>query len=405
MQTFLDLIAQNKIDVTSLITHRYTLDQAPEAYGLIEGKRREPYLGIILNYAAPDKTVQLPPKRITIAKKTVVEGALNISFFGAGNYATASLLPPLKNLGVNFNGLATSSGRTAQGVASQFGFGFCAGGFDELLCEDTDLVMIATRHDTHARSVVAALGKGKHVFVEKPLGLSVEELKEVDAAYRATDGAQVMVGFNRRFSPLTAAVQAHFNGVLSPRIVNIRVNSGSIPADHWIQDPKLGGGRIIGEGCHFVDLACALAASAPVSVYMCGSGRAEKSAMLNDNVIISMTFANGSVANVTYVADGSKAMAKERVEVFGGGRSAVIDDFKEAFLYAGDSDRQHKKLSVQDKGQKQMLAAFVKALQDGKELIPYEELALSSLATVCAVESMMIGAPVEVNLALLAEQG
>jgi polar amino acid transport system substrate-binding protein len=359
----------------------------------------------VLNYAADEKTAAPTRKRIPVSKKAVTPGALNVSFFGAGNYATASLLPPLKTLGVNFSGLATASGRTAQGVASQFGFGFCAGEFDELLGDDTDLVMIATRHDTHAGSVVAALGKGKHVFVEKPLGLSIEELQKVDAAYQAAEGSQLMIGFNRRFSPLTLMVQNHFSGVRSPRIVNVRVNSGSISVDHWIQDPKQGGGRIIGEGCHFIDLACALAVSSPVSVHMFGSGRAEKSALLNDNVVISLMFANGSIANVTYVADGSKAMSKERIEVFGGGRSAVIEDFKEAFLYSGDSDREHKKLSVQDKGQKTMLAKFVQALQDGEALIPYEELALSSLATVCAVESLMIGAPVDVSLDLLVEQG
>jgi polar amino acid transport system substrate-binding protein len=206
-----------------------------------------------------------------------------------------------------------------------------------------------------------------------------------------------MVGFNRRFAPATQKVYDHFNDVKSPLIVNIRVNAGHIPAAHWIQDPTIGGGRMIGEGCHFIDLASALVRSNIKSVYAIGSSKAEKSALLNDNLCLSLSFANGSVANITYTADGAKAMPKEYIEVFGGGRSAQINDFKEISLFKGDTHKKTIKLGVQDKGQKAMIAAWLESLQTGIACIDYDCLIATSLATVMAVESMTIGAPIQVD--------
>lgn len=203
------------------------------------------------------------------------------------------------------------------------------------------------------------------------------------------------------FSPLTGVARDHFSGVKSPLVINIRTNAGAIPTDHWIQDPKLGGGRMMGEGCHFVGLASALADSLPVSVYATASDKLGKSAMLNDNLIVTLTFANGSIATIIYTADGSKAMEKEYVEVFGGGRSAIIHDFKQAALFSGDMDKAHKKLSAQDKGQKTMLQSWLKGLKTGNPCVSYESLMANSLATILAVESMMTGMPLKVDLNLL----
>ena len=262
-------------------------------------------------------------------------------------------------------------------------------------------MLVTTRHDTHASAVAAALEAGKHVYVEKPLGLTVEELASVHQAYSKAKDRQVMVGFNRRFAPVTTLVNSHFSGVKSPLVINIRTNAGAIPMDHWIQDPKLGGGRMIGEGCHFVDLASALADSLPVSVYAVGSAKPAKSALLNDNLVITLTFANGSIACITYTADGSKAMEKEYVEVFGGGRSAIIHDFKQAALFSGDLDKSHKKLAAQDKGQKTMLQTWLAGLKSGTPSVSYECLMANSLATILAVESMTTGMPVKVDLSVL----
>ena len=401
MQTFLELISQGKVDVKTLITHRYTVDQAAEAYQLIEGEKTEPYLGIIMQYNAVDSSKN-KSSRIAAKSKPINKDKLGLSFFGAGNYATASLLPPLSDQqNVEFRGLVTASGRTAQGVANQFGFTFCAGDFNEILADDTDAIMVTTRHDTHAFAVSAAIKADKHVYVEKPIALNVDEMKLIHAEKLAHHSSQIMVGFNRRFAPSTQAVIKHFAGIQSPLVVNIRINSGAIPADHWIQDVEVGGGRVIGEGCHFVDLASTLSGSNPKTVTCIGTSKANKSALLNDNVSIMLTFENGSIANIIYTADGSKAMQKEYVEVFGGGRSAVINDFKEVLLYKGDSDVESKKLIGQDKGQKAMLEAWLAGLKSGEPCIPYECIMSNSLATILAVESLSLGTTLVVDLAIL----
>jgi len=258
MQTIVELMAQGRLDVRSLITHRFALEDAVQAYGLIEGEKREPYLGIVMTYGAGHaETPQAA--RLSVATSPVNRHRIGVSAVGAGNYATASLLPVLRDSPeVELRGLVTSSGRTAAGVAKQFGFHFCASALSEVLAEDTDAVLVATRHNTHAPYVCQALRAGKHVYVEKPLALRMDELADIARACAAAPGRQIMIGFNRRWAPLTQAVWRHFATVRSPRVVSIRVNAGFIPADHWAQDPLAGGGRLIGEACHFIDLASAL---------------------------------------------------------------------------------------------------------------------------------------------------
>lgn len=404
METFLSLVGQGKLDIKSLITHRFPVEEAANAYQLIEGAKTEPYLGIVLQYN-PKPFDAGNTSRISVNPAAVKGDKVKLSFYGAGNYATASLLPPMQASGkVAFTGLVTASGRSAQGVAKQFGFGFCAGDYAELLQGDTDAIVVTTRHDTHGAAVRDALKAGKHVYVEKPMAMSVAELAEIHQAYAGCGQAQIMVGFNRRFAPATRRVIEHFAGVKSPLVVNIRINAGFIPSNHWIQDPQVGGGRMIGEGCHFIDLASALVGSNVKTVYAVGSSKAENSALLNDNLCLALTFENGSVANITYTADGSKAMAKEYIEVFGGGRSAEIDDFKEVVLYSGDSTAKRSKLGVQDKGQKHMIAAWLDGLQSGTPCVEYACLMTTSLATVMAVESLGLGMPLAVDPAVFDDQ-
>ncbi len=320
---------------------------------------------------------------------------------GAGNYATATLLPGLrKSPDVELRGLVTSSGRTAAAVAKQFGFQFCASQFAELLAADTDAVLIATRHDTHAPYVCQALHAGKHVYVEKPLALRMDELVDVTLAMGAAPDRQLMIGFNRRFAPLTQELLRHFESVRSPRVVHIRVNAGYIGPDHWSQDPLAGGGRLLGEACHFVDLASTLTASVPTEVFCTGVGKPGVSPLLNDNVCVALRFANGSIASITYCADGSKAMAKEHVEIFGGGRSAVLDDFREATLYWDDSRSRKVRLGTQDKGQNAMLAAWAAGLRSGSPALPVDTAMGVSAASIAIVESLTIGQPVAVHPAL-----
>jgi polar amino acid transport system substrate-binding protein len=399
MQTIIELIAAGRLDVKSLITHRFALDDALLAYGLIEGEKREPYLGIVMTYGgATDESTGASAKRIVVAPRAVDKARIGVSLVGAGNYATASLLPPLRDSSdVELRGLITSSGRTAAGVARQFGFSFCAAELAEVLGTDTDAVIIATRHDTHASYVARALRAGKHVYVEKPLALHMDELADVAEAHAAAGDRQLMVGFNRRYAPLTLELQRHFAGVRSPKVVNIRVNAGFIAPEHWIQDPWVGGGRLIGEACHFVDLASALIGADPVQVHAIGTLKPGVSPLLNDNVCLGLRFADGSVANVTYTADGSKAMATEHVEMFGGGRSAVIDDYREAALYEGDSGVRRVRGAGQDKGQSHMLRAWISGLRSGRAALAFETAMAVSAASIAAVESMTLGGPVAVG--------
>ncbi len=400
MRTFLDLLASKKIDIKNLITHRFNIEKASEAYSLIEGKKTQPYLGILLEYNS-NATV-ISGERIEVDARSLNKDKVGVSFFGAGNYATATLLPILKNNpNVELNGLSTASGRTAQGVAKQFNFKFCTDSFQNLLDDNTDAVIITTRHDTHAEAVVNALKSNKHVYVEKPLAMSVDELATIHDAYLHGNGCQIMTGYNRRFSPLIKDLKNFFSGVKSPKIVNIRVNAGFIPDDHWIQDPKLGGGRMIGEGCHFIDLASALTNSVPVNVYANGTSKPNKSPLLNDNLSINIVMQDGSIAHIIYTADGSKAMNKEYIEMFGGGLSASIKDFKEAAFYEGDTKTSIKKLSTQDKGQKNMLDCWLDGLRSGIPCIDYESQIITALATVMTVESLTINQPLPVDLSIL----
>lgn len=400
MLTCLELVSQHKLDVKSLITHRFNINEAAQAYQLIEGKKTEPYLGILMHYdSASNEHAQ--QQRLVINSKILDKNKLGLSLFGAGNYATASLLPILKDQSdVDLRGVVTASGRTAENVASQFGFTFCAGAYNELLENDTDAIMVTTRHDTHAPSVLEALEAQKHVYVEKPLGLSVQELADIYKAQRLHSDTQVMVGFNRRFAPSTVAVRKYFQSVETPLVVNIRVNAGHIPASHWIQHPQAGGGRVIGEACHFVDLASALTASLPKTVTCVGTEKPDKSALLNDNVSMLLTFENGSIANITYCADGSAAMAKESVEVFGGGRCALINDFKETVFYTETGQIEVEKLPAQDKGQKAMLEAWLSGLRQGTPCVSFECLMSNSLATILAVESLATATTLDIDYSI-----
>lgn len=398
METFVNLVSEGRLDIKSLVTHRFPIEDASSAYRLIEGDKKEPYLGIVLQYSINPHAGE-GASRILVKPTQVVSNRARLSFYGAGNYATASLLPPMHASNkVVFSGLVTASGRSAQGVAKQFGFEFCAAEFSELLGDDTDAIVIATRHDTHAIAVRDALVAGKHVYVEKPLAITLSELTEIDQAYRSCGKSQLMVGFNRRFAPATQKLREHFSLVKSPLVVNIRVNAGSIPSNHWIQDAKSGGGRMIGEGCHFIDLASAIVGSNVKTVYSVALAKADKSAVLNDNICLSLTFNNGSVANITYTADGAKAMPKEYIEVFGGGRSAVINDFKEVSLFVGDGQVKHLNFGVQDKGQKNMIMAWLASLSSGTNCVDYSCLMTTSIATIMAVESLSVAMPLTVDL-------
>lgn len=396
IEAFLDLIAEARVDVNRLITHRFPIDEGERAYQLIAGEIKEPYLGIILQY---DTERELEPRVQTAGRRKTENQpaqAVRVGMIGAGAYAKAMLLPPLKAAGVEFKTIATASGVSARDIAEKYRFERCAADAEEVINdEEVNLLIVATRHDLHAELARRALERGRHVFVEKPLALTEEELQRVMAAAESSAG-QLMVGFNRRFSPLARAAKDFFAGRQAPLSINYRVNAGRIPRDHWTQDPREGGGRIIGEVCHFVDLMHFLTGALSTRVYAEAVMSRNHEIVDEDSVFITLRFSDGSNGSIAYLAEGDKALPKERVEIFGEGKSFVLDDFRSATAYRNGREEQTK-LRAQDKGQtEEMRAVCEVVLKGGRSPIALDDLARTTLATFRIRESLRTGQAVEV---------
>jgi len=392
MQEFLRLVATKAVRLDKLVTHRFKIEEAERAYDIITGRDRQPFLGILLTYTEAQAegrastVVALNDRRASPRSKD----AVGLGVIGAGNFAKSVLLPRLaKASGVNLVGIATATGRNAKAVGEQFGFGFCTTDYRELLSRgDLDTVLIATRHDTHAALAAEALRAGKTVYVEKPLAISEDGLAEVSLAVAQTRG-RVMVGFNRRFSALSAELKQAFADCVKgsePLAITYRVNAGALPKESWIQGAE-GGGRIVGEVCHFVDFLQFLTDAEPVEVfaYACAAGA--------DTLSIVVKLSDGSVGNINYLATGDRGLSKERVEVYGGGRVAVLDDFRRLEVWRGGRRKTTKRLQ-QDKGFDRELAAFIEAARAGGEMpISWRSLVLTTLATLRMVDAVGSGQP------------
>ena len=383
MESFQRLLERRALDVGKLCSHEFSFEDAPKAFDLIAGKV-EPYLGIVLRYDSKrEVTLPVVPP---LKKGSIDKGALSISFIGAGSYAQSHLLPHIsKRADIERVAVLSSTGTTSKRVAERFGFERCVSSEAEVFGERTDVVFIATRHDSHARYVKSALASGKHVFVEKPLCLLTSELDEISDLVADGKGS-VMVGFNRRFSPLALELRQFIGD--GPVSMNYRVNAGHIPLDSWIQDPDLGGGRIIGEACHFVDLMSYISGSLPqtVSAHAMTTGHGAL-----DTVNILIGFVNGSTGVLSYFANGPKNLPKERLEVFGGGRSGILDDFRGLSCFTGKRVRR-KRRWTQNKGQREMVDAFIKGLlESGGSVIPFEDINAVTRTCLLAVESLSCG--------------
>jgi predicted dehydrogenase len=320
-------------------------------------------------------------------------GKPGLGLVGAGNFAKAVLLPRLARAGLEMVGVATTTGASARSTADRYGFRYCTTDVDRLLDDPAiGAIVIATRHGSHASTAARALRAGKAVFVEKPLALEEAELLEVLAAAEESGGL-LTVGFNRRFSPLVARLREAFVPG-APLAMSYRINAGPIPADSWIHDPEQGGGRIIGEVCHFVDLVQHVADDEIAEVFAFNAGGHE--AALHDVVTISLRLRRGSVASINYFASGDRSFPKERLEVFGGGVVAVLDDFRELTLSRGGKRSRTRRLS-QEKGFDQELSAFVAAVREGgTPPIPLRSLVATTRTTFAIEESLRTGRPVEV---------
>ncbi|MFZ5821663.1 MAG: bi-domain-containing oxidoreductase [Chloroflexota bacterium] len=384
-EAIVELLGSGKLQVQPLITHRFPIEQAAEAYEVITGKKNEPFLGVLLTY--PEGKRKDERKIIFHLSSFKSTGTVNLGVLGAGLYANATLLPALKKVdGLELVGIASAGGVHAQHSGKKFGFAYAASSDDEILNDpNINTVAILTRHDSHADLVIRALQAGKHVFVEKPLAITSEQLSVISDQLRITEDAFLTVGFNRRFAPLARSLSSFLLPRNEPLYAHYRVNAGYIPLNHWVHDPAQGGGRIIGEGCHFIDFIAFLVGAAPVSVSAVALPDGGK--YREDNLSMTFTFPDGSVGVVDYLANGDKSFPKERVEVFCGGRIAALDDFRE--LTTVRDGKKKKERRTQDKGWKDEWVAFARAIREGgPPPIPYEQLIGVTQASFAAVESI-----------------
>jgi predicted dehydrogenase len=397
MQAFLDMVAAGKIDVPRLVTHRFEITRATEAYELLTGKGK--HLAILLDYPAPAKTSRrleirpsYPEKRVTSPRA----GKIRIGWIGAGSFSRAKLLPALRKLdNLEMVGLANATGLSAHRVGKSFGFQYCTTDAAEVLHDpNIDAVFIGTRHHLHGPMVMAALQSGKHVFVEKPLCVNEQELDSISRLYARSDRI-LCAGFNRRFSPFARQCKEFFSTGRGPLSFLYRINAGRLPEGHWAQDPEQGHGRVIGEVCHFVDLFAFLSDALPTEVQAWAVGESGD----ESNLHIQVSMADGSKGEILYLASGDASVSKERLEVFGRGHTAICEDFRKSYFH--HSNRcQSKSLFQQDKGHAQEMRRFADAVA-GKAPppIPFENLWATTLATFRIRESLLGGGPRPVAIA------
>jgi polar amino acid transport system substrate-binding protein len=391
IEAFLDLLAGGRIDVNPLITHRFTIDDAPKAYQLISGKAHENYLAVILEYETEGEVRRLIENKSANKKAAKSAGHVGLGLIGAGGYAQKILLPNFKAAGAEFCSIASASGVSARDVGTKYGFKrFLSDAQSVIDDEEANLIVIATRHGTHAELATQALERGKHVFVEKPLALNDAELDTVLGAASGSEG-QLLVGFNRRFSPLAVKAKEFFANRAAPLSIVYRVNAGHIPREHWTQDPNEGGGRIIGEVCHFIDLMQFLTGAPPKSVFAESVAGGSGNIVSEDSVFITLQFGDGSNGVIAYLAEGDSSLRKEHIEIFGEGKTFVIDDFRSAKLYAEGREK-NETLRQQDKGQAEETRVACAVVADGKpNPITLQELEATTRATFRIRDSLRTG--------------
>ena len=382
IESFLELVGDKRVNVERLTTHRFRIEEAERAYQLISADSAEPYLGVLLNYD-PNAGVNTRVVLGATPKTGKAEKGIILGLIGAGGYVPAMLLPHFKTEGVKFRSIATASGVSAHDVGKRFGFAEAVSSAEEVLNDSAiNLVVIGTRHDLHAELARAALERNKNVFVEKPLALNDAQLDAVLDAAKQSIG-RLMVGFNRRFSPSAQEAKQRFAKRDTPLSILYRVNAGHIPTEHWTQDPIEGGGRIVGEVCHFVDLMQFLVSAPPVSVYAEPVSAKSPKIVDADSVFITLRFADGSNGAIAYLSEGDKSLPKERVEIFGGGKIFVIDDFRTG--------------KAHDKGQRNQIERVCAVMRDGGPApISVAELAATTRATFRILDSLRDRRPFEV---------
>ncbi|HJW98574.1 MAG TPA: Gfo/Idh/MocA family oxidoreductase, partial [Terriglobales bacterium] len=361
-------------------------------------------LAILLEYPGQHELSSSVQVNSTGSRRSKAENTVCVGLLGAGNYVKSTLLPAMKTVaGTEMVGICAASGLSAAQSATRGGFSFATTDAQDIIANSkVNTIVIATRHHLHAQQVIAALGAGKHIFCEKPLCLHEGELQEIIFAYEAASEISrpvFMVGFNRRFAPLTVELKQFVAEVREPLLMSYRVNAGSLASSHWANDPAQGGGRIVGEVCHFVDLMTFLCGSQAVQVFATATPNAYGCSP--DNANLHITFANGSTGVITYATNGHKLFPKERLEVFAQGRVAVLDDFCELELVSGANRRKRRSLFRVDKGHNAEWRAMVQSvLNGGPAPIPCSEIVATTRATIRMLDSLRSGRPEPVQLEL-----
>ena len=398
MSAFLQLIAEGKVTPSKLITHRFKFDDALAAYELML-KRTEPYLGIVLEYGGDStqsrrdteigRRVDFEPRNTSNTRKSGGIDKVGVSFIGCGNFAKAVLLPTLKKMPeCSFRGVSTATGMSATDTAKKYAFAFAATDEQEVLKDGgTNLVFVTTRHNLHARQIAAVLGAGKYVFSEKPLCINEEQLERLMSCEFMSDKLnnsptsnspthqlnKVMIGFNRRFSPHAKLLKNYFAKRTLPLVMHYRVNAGSISRDIWLQDPAVGGGRMVGEGCHFIDFMSYICGAPVVKVQAMCIQTANAAETPEDSISVNLQFADGSVGVLEYVALGDTTLPKEICEIHGDGSTAVMDNFCKTVCTGKLGKRKLK--GKQQKGFREELAATIAAVKAGADMpIPFDDI-------------------------------
>jgi len=378
METIAQFIHEKKINIASLLSHVFPFADAKSAYDLILNKS-EFFSGIVLEYETNKK---LDTSIHLKTQGNLTKSKVQVGMIGAGSFGQNFILPVLKDR-VALNGIATARPNNARNVAEKFGFAFCTGDASEIYADkNINTLFVATRHDSHGEYVLKALKSGKNVFTEKPLCINKEELEEINAQYPHS-ASRLMVGFNRRFAPMSITLKNNLNSSV-PAAILMRINAGVVAKDHWIHNPKVGGGRIVGEVCHFIDYAAFIAGSKIKEVAAISMNDASS---LEDTLSIQLKMENGSIATIAYYSNGNKEVNKEYIEVYNGGVIAKLDDFKELMISGPKGNK--KTIGNQDKGHKQEIASFIQSIENGEPSpISYDEIYNSTLATFLVLDSI-----------------
>jgi len=384
-EAVLDMMSSGALDIKSVITHRFDIENAIDAYGLLDNSDA---LGIVLNYPSQSRDILTKSKiELNVQSPKVIDSSIPcVGFIGAGNYASRTLIPAFKEAGAVLNTLVTSGGISGVHHGNKNQFSTASTETKDLWNNDKiNTVSIVTRHDAHAQQVVDALKSGKNVFVEKPLALTLTELEEIDKSYHKANKSNVvrlMVGFNRRYAPHVVKMKKLLESHRSPKSIIMTVNAGAIPGEHWVQDTLIGGGRIIGEGCHFIDLMRHLVGHKITDFTATMIGNVPGVEIREDKASITLSFEDGSFGTIHYLANGGSEFPKERIEVFCDNAVLQMDNYRVLTGYGWTSFKKMK-LFKQDKGQKACAKAFIESIVNGKESpIPYNEVMESSKVSI-----------------------